>query len=70
MSSDTKKTVPLKKTSNKPRLISEGVLMYPERLALRGDEVDMVVKGGYVVDLGGRSFVLTVPALRCKKVDI
>lgn len=61
MSSDTKKTGLIENTSNKPRLISEGILMYPERLDLNEGTIRSVVKGGYVVILGNQSFVLTIP---------
>ena len=61
MSSDTKKTVSIEDTSNKPRLISEGILRYPERLDLNEETIEGVAMGGYVVVLGSLSFVLTVP---------
>lgn len=60
MSSDTKKTGLMKNTLNKPRLISEGILMYPERLDLDEETLGNVAMGGYVVVLGNRSFVLTI----------
>ena len=60
MSSDTKKTVLTENTSNKPRLISDGILMYPERLNLREAEVEMVGKGGYMIVLGGKQFVVKI----------
>lgn len=61
MSSDTKKTGLMENTLNKPRLISEGILMYPDRLDLNEETIGRVVKGGYVVILGNQSFVLTLP---------
>lgn len=61
MSSDTKKTGAIEKTSNKPRLISEGIFMYPERLDLNEETIGNVAMGGYVVVLGSQSFVLTIP---------
>ena len=60
MSSDTKKTVLIENASNKPRLISEGILMYPERLDLREGDMETVARGGYVVVLGNQSFVLNI----------
>ena len=61
MSSDTKKTGLIENASNKPRLISEGILMYPERLDLNEEMMARVAMGGYVVFLGNQSFVLTIP---------
>lgn len=61
MSSDTKKTGLMKNTSSKPRVISEGILMYPERLDLNEETIGSVAMGGYVVILGNQSFVLTIP---------
>lgn len=60
MSSDSEKTVLIENASNKPRLISEGILMYPERLDLDEETLGNVAMGGYVVVLGNRSFVLTI----------
>lgn len=60
MSSDTRKTGLVKNTLNKPRLISEGILMYPERLDLDQETIGNVAMGGYVVVLGNQSFVLTI----------
>lgn len=62
MSSDTKKTELMKNTLNKPRLISEGILMYPERLDLSEETIGGIAVGGYVVVLGSQSFVLTIPS--------
>ncbi len=60
MPSDTKKIGLIENASNKPRLISEGILMYPERLDLDEETLGNVAMGGYVVVLGNRSFVLTI----------
>ncbi len=61
MSSDTKKTDVIENASNKPRFISEGILMYPEELDLSEETIGKVAIGGYVVVLGNRSFVLSIP---------
>ena len=61
MSSDTKKTVLIENTSNEPRFISEGILMYPERLDLDEETIGNLAVGGYIVVLGDQSFVLTIP---------
>ncbi len=60
MSSDTKKTGLMENTLNKPRLISEGILMYPDRLDLNEETIGRVVKGGYVVILGNQSFIVSI----------
>ena len=60
MSSDTKKTGLIENTSNKPRFISEGILMYPERLDLNEETIGKIAIGGYVIVFGNRSFVLTI----------
>lgn len=60
MSSDSKKTELTGNTLNKPMLISEGILMYPERLDLDEEMISRVAMGGYMVVLGGQSFVIAV----------
>lgn len=60
MSSDTKKTDVIESASNKPRLISEGILMYPERLDLKEETIAQIARGSYVITLGNQSFVVTI----------
>ncbi len=60
MSSDTKKTGLIENTLNKPKLISEGILMYPGRLDLNEEVMARVAMGGYVVVLGNQSFVIAI----------
>ncbi len=50
----------MENTLNKPRLISEGILMYPDRLDLNEETIGRVVKGGYVVILGNQSFIVSI----------
>lgn len=63
MSSDTKKIELTENTLNKPKLISEGILMYSERLNLREDTIAQVAREGYVIVIGNQSFVLTIQNL-------
>ncbi len=61
MSTDRKKTDLIDNTLNKPKLISEGIFMYPERLNLNDDTIGEIANGGYVVVLGNQYFILSIP---------
>lgn len=46
---------------NEAKLLTEGILMYPEMLDLKEESIAKIAKEGYVVVIGNRSFVLTIP---------
>lgn len=61
MFSDTKKVELKKKVLSEPKLIAEGILMYPEKLDLNNEEtLAQIAKGSYVINIGDRSFVVAV----------
>ncbi len=60
--SSYKKTIELKKkVLSEPKLIAEGILMYPEKLDLNNEEtIAQIPKGSYVINIGDKSFVVAV----------
>lgn len=60
MASNINKTECTKSASDKPRLIGEGILMYSERIDIRGKKLSEITKSGYLLVIGDKSFILEI----------